>query len=402
MAGHWNYRPGLPIQVCSIDTLTSREIAPEADLIIVDECHMARSRTYRELLEKYPDAYIVAVTATPYGEESYAHLADEIVWPITMEEMIKLGFLVPFEYYAPDLPSMKKVRKTKKDFNSDDTAEIMSDKKIVGSIIEHYKKIANNKATICFAANVKHSKYLCEEFLRAGIKAEHVDAHTPEADRIKIIKRVESGATEIVCNVGILTTGVDIPCVEVIIDAAPTKSLILHVQKLGRGSRTFPGKTKCKVLDHTGNLMRNGFPTDEPEVSLFGFDEKSHKENSVVSTKICKICFGAFRGPICPVCGEQDPTTEIIKEVDGELKKVSETDFLVQKYLKELTREQKKTGKSKTWIYHQLFDRFGIEPIKDYVSEYFYISKKVGFTKVKTLPDYFSNSRFKSGSGRRT
>ena len=106
MAGHWNYKPTMPVQVCSVDTLIARKLRPKADLIIIDEAHLAISDGYREVIADYPDAFIVAVTATPYVDKSLTHVAQTVVHPISMNELIEQGFLVPFRYFAPSTPEL--------------------------------------------------------------------------------------------------------------------------------------------------------------------------------------------------------------------------------------------------------------------------------------------------------
>jgi DNA repair protein RadD len=55
-------RPGQRVQVCSVQTLHARAIRrqsiemPRATMVVVDECHHARARTWREILEAFPDA----------------------------------------------------------------------------------------------------------------------------------------------------------------------------------------------------------------------------------------------------------------------------------------------------------------------------------------------------------
>ena len=69
------------------------------------------------------------------------------------------------------------------------------------------------------------------------------------------------GGIRVVCNVGVLTTGVDWD-VRALILARPTKSEMLFVQIIGRGLRTAEGKDYCLILDHSDNHTRLGFVTD--------------------------------------------------------------------------------------------------------------------------------------------
>src|SRR5215469_364773 len=64
-------RPGEKVQVCSVQTLHARAVRsrrmslPRADLLIIDEAHHVVAPTYMRLIEAYPDAVILGLTATP-------------------------------------------------------------------------------------------------------------------------------------------------------------------------------------------------------------------------------------------------------------------------------------------------------------------------------------------------
>jgi hypothetical protein len=132
-----------------------------------------------------------------------------------------------------------------------------------------------------------------DQFLESGIKCEHHDASSSDEERDAAIKRLETCEIQVLTNVGIMTEGVDIPKVSCIIMARPTKSYNLHIQCLGRGTRTADGKFDCKILDHAGNTLEHGMMTPEPEPSLHGYE---------VATKIkiftCAICYGVQGTPI--------------------------------------------------------------------------------------------------------
>lgn len=306
MAGHWNYKPHCKVQVCSIDTLIARSLTPSADLIVIDEAHLATSPGYVEWLAKY-NSYVLSVTATPWPYKSLRHAADTIIHPITFNELIKQGFLVPFKIYAPSTPNLKGIKIVNNDYNNAQLEVEMSRTAITGKVIDHWIKHANNRATFLFAVNIKHSKLLTQNFIEAGIAAEHCEASTPERERDQILNRLESGATKVVCNVGILCTGVDVPRVSCISMCRPTKSKNLFIQQAGRGTRLFDGKEHCLLLDHAGNTLEHGFPTDEEdEVDLDGKPPKKTQR----TTKVCEECFCIYEGSKCPECGAKKAPTQ--------------------------------------------------------------------------------------------
>lgn len=388
MANHWLYRPHLPVQVCSIDTLIARDLRPEADLIIIDEAHLATSEGYVDFLAKYPEAFVVAVTATPWTDKGLRHVAEDIVHPITMKELIDSGFLVGARYYAPSSPDLSnvKVSSSTKDYVTEDLAQVMSGTSLVGDVVEHWKKIVKDKPTLCFAVNVNHSKILVEKFLAAGISAEHVDANCSDETRNEVIKRLESGETKVVCNVGIFCTGVDIVSLGAVIMARPTKSRNLFIQQAGRGTRPLYAKgfdlntqegrldaiasspkPDFILLDHAGNIDRHDLPTEEPEVDLDG----KQKQVTVKESKTCKICFMVYRGPKCPECGAlaPEPRPEV-KTVHGELVEIAGINPVLRE-LKRRQAEAKRTGKKPAWAFYKIVETFGLEECRPYLPLWF-------------------------------
>lgn len=373
MAGHYLYKPTLPVQVCSVDTLISRGLRPQADLIIIDEAHLAVSDGYRELINDYPNAFIVSVTATPYVDKPLTHIAQSMVHPISMNELIEQGFLVPFRYFAPSTPELSgvKISSSTKDYVVDDLEKAMNRTQLTGRIIDHWKKLANGLPTICFAVNINHSKILAEQFRLAGIPAEHCDADSKDHEREQIIQRLTNGTTKIVCNVGIFCTGIDIPCLGALIMARPTKSRNLYIQQAGRGTRTFPGKQNCILLDHAGNIHRLGLPTMEYEVDLQG---KKQTETVIHDNKTCLQCFCVFQGTKCPECGTEKETPPVleIQESNDQLKEIFAEDIdPILKAYKELLLEQKKTQRKNGWACYKLVDRFGFDLARAHLPQWF-------------------------------
>ena len=64
IAAGFEPHPERLVQVASVQTLVRREIQ-EVDLIITDECHHVRAKTWKTLIESQPNARLLGVTATP-------------------------------------------------------------------------------------------------------------------------------------------------------------------------------------------------------------------------------------------------------------------------------------------------------------------------------------------------
>lgn len=291
-ADHWNKRPHARIQICSVDTLYRRKLTPKADLIVIDEAHLATSDGFLWLVDQYPEAFYLPVSATPHVKKGLRHIAERVVYPTTIRQLIAEGFLVPPKYYRPSQPDLSQVKMDRKtgDYDADGLGEVMGKRAIVGDIIAHYKAITNGMAAVCFAVSKEHSKNMVTAFKDNGIEAEHVDDSTKPNDRKDALERLKEGVTKIICNVGILTTGVDMPFLRAIIMARPTKSYNLYIQMLGRGTRPYTDKQNFIVLDHANNIEEHGFIENERECNLDGVAKIVNVEKPIC----CKECYCYF------------------------------------------------------------------------------------------------------------
>lgn len=374
MARHWNYRPNELIQICSIDTLMARDLRPPARLVVVDEAHLFLSEGCRDFVASYQDSFILSVTATPYVDKSLRHIADVVVKPVGICELIRDGYLVDARYFAPSSPDLTdvKISAATKDFEAGSLSEAMQAGSLVGDLVHHWIKHGENRSTIIFASSIGHSKNIVQQFCDNGVKAEHCDADTKDAERKAILGRLERGETRVVSNVGILCTGVDLPFVSCLVMARPTKSYNLYIQQLGRGTRPFTGKRDFIVLDHAGNVLRHGFITEEQEANL---DGKLAKKGPP-AIRVCSACYAAFYGFRC-ACGYEVPLAERerkVLEVEGDLAEITELPFeaQVQREIEKLKKERKAKGYKRGWVFYRLVDMYGQE-----VAERFMPKRKV-------------------------
>jgi superfamily II DNA or RNA helicase len=89
------------VQVASVQTLHSRcirgsEDLPHADLVFVDEAHHVTAKSYRAIIERYPAAKIVGMTATPCRRDGrgLGNVFDALIEAPQIGELINLGYLV--------------------------------------------------------------------------------------------------------------------------------------------------------------------------------------------------------------------------------------------------------------------------------------------------------------------
>jgi DNA repair protein RadD len=179
-----------------------------------------------------------------------------------------LGYLVKTRVYAPIRPNLRGVRIRRGDYVEGELAERMDNPKLIGDIVTHWHKYGQPRKTVAFACNVAHSLHIRDEFVRSGVRAEHLDGATPDDERDAILARLETGETELVSNCMVLTEGWDMPEVGCAILARPTRQMGLFRQMIGRVLRPADGKPDAVILDHSGAVFAHGLPEDRVEWTL--------------------------------------------------------------------------------------------------------------------------------------
>ncbi|MEK0175807.1 DEAD/DEAH box helicase [Tetragenococcus halophilus] len=278
------------------------EKIPTPTLIITDEGHHGKAKTYHDIYDYYKGVPKLGFSATPWrmNGEGFEDIYDQMVQGPDIKWLIKHQNLAPFKWYG-----IQTVDRSKVDFKNlsreakSSAEQFSSDATIQGDIIEHYRKHAEGQQAIVYAPTIEVSQLIAEWFNNAGIPAKHCDGKTNKNERTKTMQEFKENQFKILCNVDLVSEGFDVPEVGVIILCRPTKSIVLHLQQSMRGMRYRPGKTSI-ILDHVGNGLNLGLPTSEFDWTLKG-QKKEARE----------------KGPPClecPSCGQVIEKSEIIND----------------------------------------------------------------------------------------
>jgi DNA repair protein RadD len=331
-------RPLEDVQVASIQTLHRRAIRaetmhlPPADLLVIDEAHHCPANTYSKIIASYPEAILLGLTATPCRGDGHGlgGIFETIIECPQVAPLIEQGFLVKTRVYAPVNPDLTGVRIQAGDYVETQLADRMDRPKLIGDIVTHWHKFGERRKTVAFTVNVSHSVHLRDEFIKSGVRAEHIDGSTPKPERDASLARLASGEIELVSNCMVLTEGWDMPEVGCVVLARPTKKMGLFRQMIGRVLRPAEAKADAIVLDHSGAVWRHGFVEDPVEWTL---DPDRRAESPTHAARgehyasrllECTQC-GAVRiaGEPCGHCGflpQRAPRS--IRFQDGELAEV--------------------------------------------------------------------------------
>lgn len=372
-ANHQMTDPSKPVQIASIDTLR-RRFLPDADLVIVDEAH--RKSAFLEdwmTRDEWVSVPFIGLSATPWTK-GLGRLYDRLIVAATTAELIEAGFLSRFRVFAPSHPDLTGVRTVGGDYHEADLSKAMQRGTLVADVVSTWLALAERRPTLCFGVDRIHAKTLQAQFIAEGVRCGYIDAMTPLDERETIRKQFKAKELEVVCNVGVLTTGVDWD-VRCIVLARPTKSEILYTQIIGRGLRTADGKDDCLVLDHSDTTLRLGFVTDIHHATLsdgvMSADAGPAGEREQAKPKECPVCHYVRAPKVqgCPSCGHVAERSTEVQTVDGEL-----VDLSAQRqankagweekaaFIAQLRRYQIDSGKKPGWVAQKYKARFGVWP----------------------------------------
>ena len=135
------------------------------------------------------------------------------------------------------------------------------------------------KSTLVFCVDLNHVVSLTQRFRHYGIDARFVTGDTPNRERAERLDAFKNGEFPVLVNCGVFTEGTDIPNIDCIVLARPTRSRNLLIQMIGRGMRLHDGKKNCHIIDMVSGL-ETGIVTTP---TLFGLDPDEIVEEATAS-----------------------------------------------------------------------------------------------------------------------
>lgn len=289
---------GADVMVCSVQTLArtnrlARLLAAQAHhgdvgLVIVDEAHHAVAESYKTIMHALgcysgltarTGTRTLGVTATLARGDGVGlgDVWEEVVFNRSVLWMISRGYLTDVRGKAVDLDNLNLsgVKRSGGDYQAKDLGKAIvaaNGPEIVARAALQY---AADRRPIVFLPDVASAHATAGALRSAGITAEVIDGTVPRAERLAIYTRYRLGQTRAVVNCMVLTEGADFPYADCVINARPSTNPVLRIQMIGRGLRTWPGKTDCLLLEvaGSGGKLLTLIDLAAGEVSSFREDE---------------------------------------------------------------------------------------------------------------------------------
>ena len=301
------------IKIMSIQWLSRhyQELKENPSLIVIDEAHHAVAKTYKEVMDAYPEAKKLGLTATPcrLTKRGFTDLFDVLLQSWSAKKFIADGWLSLYDYMSirEDSEDWRLVNSLKKrgadgDFSLREMSEKLNVQPSIERLCDTVRRYAANKKGITYAIDIAHAEHIAEAYRQHGINAVAISSKTPLEERKAIIERFKETSIEsklncaslslsepldtdvsnkadktdkadtplaqtnniqVLVNVDLFGEGFDCPDVESIQLARPTLSLAKYLQMVGRGLRVAKSKECCIILDNVGLYRQFGLPTTE-------------------------------------------------------------------------------------------------------------------------------------------
>lgn len=258
-------------------------------LLLVDEAHRAVSKSYRAVIAYYmqgnPNLRLVGFTATPDrgDQQALGKVFETVAYRFPVYDASEQGWLTPIKQRTVRITGLdySKCRTTAGDLNGVDLAQVLEAEEPLHQMATPIMELAEGRQTLVFCASVQHAERFAEILNRHRDGcARFVCGETPRDERRELFAAYGRREFQILTNYGIVTEGTDLPGIEVVVLARPTKSRALFEQMIGRGLRPLPGvvdgpptaearlaaiaasaKPYCEVIDFAGNAGKHKLVT---------------------------------------------------------------------------------------------------------------------------------------------
>lgn len=231
-------------------------------IVVIDEAHRSAAKSYREVLEELgffdegTNKMVLGFTATPDRTDGKG--LDSVFQKITVQysimTFIRAGYLCDIRGISVTTDTdISQVPTRGGDLVEYELAKAINTPERNKLVVESFQKHCTGRKALVFCANIQHADDMHAAFTDAGIEAGVVHSKVDKDDRERTMKQYAAGEIKVLINCAMLIEGYDDPPTSAILMARPTQSRILYSQAIGRGTRLFPNKKDCLVIDFCDN-----------------------------------------------------------------------------------------------------------------------------------------------------
>lgn len=256
------------------------------DTIVIDEAHHVLSDGYQRVLEHFPNAKVLGVTATPDRGDmrNLGSVFESLAYEYTLPRAIREGYLCPIRVQTIPLNlDLRGVGVSGGDFKAGELGSALDP--YLNQIAVEMAQACRERKTVVFLPLIQTSRKFRDILNAHGFRAAEVNGES--GDRAEVLAAFDRGEYNVLCNSMLLTEGWDCPGVDCIVVLRPTKVRSLYCQMIGRGTRLHPGKESLLVLDFLWHTERHELC--RPACLIAGNDEVAQKMTENLEAAACPV-----------------------------------------------------------------------------------------------------------------
>ena len=296
-------------------------ISPAYTIVICDEAHTALGEKTSAAIRQWTGPIFIGMTAT--GALIARHVTD--LFPtqtsrFDLAQAARRGVIAPLRgIRIPPGVNVKTIanvplRRGEVDveFDQEMLAELLDQLPFNMAIADLYKTRFNGVPGVIYAAGVRHAYNVAESLRAIDIRAQAVSGETPKRVLAQVLADYEAGEIDVLVNAQLLAEGWNSPRATVCMHLAPTASKRIYQQRVGRVTRTHPGKEAGVVVDFVHPATKN----DDPVVTLHSLlDRDVYRGGAIVVGPVRRGRGRRLRVErrVVPVCFEEERRHEVFE-----------------------------------------------------------------------------------------
>ena len=263
------------------------------DLIIIDEAHHSAATSWKQVLERFSDAKVVNMTATPFRSDQQ-EIEGELVYRYpfkraTFKNYVKrikawyvapseLSFTVNDETKTYTLDEVLKMKE--KDWFSRGVAlSKVCNESIVNNSLEKLEDLrvtGTHHQLIAVACSVDHARTIRSMYSERGYSADVIYSSMVDAKKEDVLRRLKNGDLDCIVQVQMLGEGFDHPKLSVAAIFRPFRTLAPYIQFVGRILRVVVQNSPNHPDNYGHVVTHSGMNLDKrlKEFKLFEKDDQ--------------------------------------------------------------------------------------------------------------------------------
>ena len=233
------------------------------NVIFGDEAHQFKAKSLSTVMEKMDKIqYRIGTTGTLDNKKIHRLVLEGMFGPVhrvtTTKALMDSGKLSTLNITCVILKYPEELRKANKNMQYQEEMDFIVRNEARNKFIRNLSLKSEGNTLVLFQYVEKHGKVLYEMIKNKAHDKRKIffvygGTETTDREAIRHITEGESDAI-IIASFGTFSTGINIPSIENVVFASPSKSKIRNLQSIGRGLRLKDGKTNCNLYDIADDL----------------------------------------------------------------------------------------------------------------------------------------------------